>query len=114
MKKLFSIVLASVLTFTLAACGCQAQDPTPATTIPTTMPATTAPTTVPTTEPATVPSTNPPMDPTMETNIPDPSVDTSMPDMTGDATEGTSGTNENGTKSQNNMQDSANSRMRMK
>ena len=85
MKKLFSIVLALVLTFALAACGCQATDPVPATTVPTTIPATTAPTTIPTTAPTTVP----PMDPSMETNIPDPSVDTSVPDMTEDTTDQT-------------------------
>ena len=78
MKKLFSITLALVLIFALTACGCQAQDKTPATTAPTTVP-TTVPTTAPTTEP-TLASTVPSMDPTLETNIPDPSVDTSMPD----------------------------------
>ena len=78
MKKLFSITLALVLIFALTACGCQAQDKTPATTAPTTVP-TTVPTTAPTTEP-TLASTVPSMDPTLETNIPDSSVDTSMPD----------------------------------
>ena len=82
MKKLFSIVLALVLTFALAACGCQAQKTTPATTVPTTVPVTTAPTTMPTTEPTTIP----PMDPTTQTNIPDPEVDSSTPEMTEDAT----------------------------
>ena len=82
MKKLFSIVLALVLTFCLAACGCQAQKTPPATTVPTTVPVTT----VPTTKPATEPTTIPPMDPTTATNIPDPEVDSSTPDMTEDVT----------------------------
>ena len=85
MKKLFTIACALVITFSLAACGCQAKETTPVTTVPTTVPATTAPTSAPTT----VPTTTPPMDPSMETNIPDPDVDTSMPDMT-DATAGSS------------------------
>ena len=80
MKKLFSIVLALVLTFSLSACGCQANKKKPVTTTPTTMP-TTAPTTVPTTAP-TVVTTAPTMDPTIATNIPDPSVDPSMTDST--------------------------------
>ena len=85
MKKLFTIALTLVLTFSLAACGCEAQKTTPATTAPTKAPTTaptTTPTTAPTTAPTTVPTTIPPMDPTLETNIPDPSVDTSMPDVT--------------------------------
>lgn len=90
MKKLFTVALALVLTFSMAACGCQAQDKTPATTAPTTVP-TTAPTTTPTTAPTM------PMDPTVETNIPDPSVDPSMPDN-GSASEesGNNGSGENG------------------
>ena len=92
MKKLFTIVLALVLTFALAACGCQANTKVEPTTKATTAPTTVA-TTAPTTEPATaMPSTDVTLpiieDPTMDTNIPDPSVDTSMPDMT----EGTEGT----------------------
>ena len=84
MKKLFSICLVLVLTFCLSACGCQAQKPTPETTVPTTVPVTTAPTTMPTTEPTTLP----PMDPTVETNIPDPEVDvTTVPDVTEDTAE---------------------------
>ena len=73
MKKLFTIACALVITFSLAACGCQAKETTPVTTAPITIP-----TTVPmTTE--TTPETTMPMDPTIETNIPDPSVDTSIP-----------------------------------
>lgn len=71
MKRLFLTTLILVLTFSLAACGCQASDPMPETTMPTTN-ATTVPTTAA---------------PTIETNIPDPSVDTSLPDMTEDTTE---------------------------
>lgn len=101
MKKLFSIVFAFVLTVVLAACGCQAQENTPATTIPTTVPVTTAPTTMPTTEPTTLP----PMDPTIQTNIPDPEVDTGNSEMT-ESTE-----RDTGSSTQN---DGNNSRMRIR
>lgn len=105
MKKLFTIVLAFVLTFVLAACGCQAQETAPTTVA--TVPATTVPvTTAPTTE-ATIPSTMEPMDPTIETNIPDPDVDNSTPGMTEDSTEST-GSEEMPSG------DTARSRMRMK
>ena len=100
MKKLFTIALAFVLTFALAACGCQAKNTMPTTV--TTVPTTTAPTTA-----ATVPSTVQPMDPTVETNIPDPAVDTSMPDMT-ENTEDTTGSEEAP------MEENARSRMRIK
>ena len=114
MKKLFSIALALVLTCSLAACGCQAQDTMPATTAPTTVPVTTAPTSAPTT----APTTAPPMDPSMETNIPYPSVDTSTPDMTegttGQASENGQGGSENGQEGSQNSQSGNEGRMRMR
>ena len=91
MKKLLSAALAIVLTFALAACGCQAREPMP-TTIPTTTPTTVAPTTRPT-EATTAPTTMPVTDPTIETNIPDPSVDASIPEAT-DMIDGVSPTDE--------------------
>ena len=78
MKKLFTIALAFVLTCALAACGCQAQEPAPTTTIATTAPVTTVPTTT-----VTVPS----MDPTTATNIHDPEVDSNSTEMTEEYTE---------------------------
>ena len=74
MKKLFAIALALVIIGSLAACGCQAQEPTRPTTVPTTIPTTVPVTTAPTTIPTE--TTTPMMDPTTATNIPDPEVDT--------------------------------------
>ena len=85
MKKLFTIALSLVLTCSLAACGCQAQEPAPTTTVPTTNAPTTTATTAPTTT-ATVPS----MDPTIDTNIPDAEVESNSTEVT----EGTGGAGE--------------------
>ena len=106
MKKLFTIALAFVLTASLAACGCQAQEEVPATTI-----ATTAPTTAATTAPTTA-VTMPAMDPTTATNIPDPEVDNNSTEMTEEIGEST-GENEttSGTPAENT--DAAGSRSRM-
>ena len=94
MKKLFTIALCLVLTFSLVACGCQAKDTMQPTTVPTTMPVTTAPTTVVTTAPTTAPTV--PMDPTVETNIPDPTVESN-------STEGMDATTDSTGESTNNM-----------
>lgn len=87
MKKLFTIVLSLVLTFSLAACGCQAKDKTQPSTVPSTAPTTTAPTTAATTVPTT--ASTMPMDPTVGTNIPDPTVDANSTEGTNSITDST-------------------------
>ena len=112
MKKLSTIAFAFVLIFSLAACGCQAQESTPATTIPTTSaPVTTAPATTATTMPAST-ATVPSMDPTIDTNIPDPEVDSNSTEMTEDTTEST-GANEDYEGNQSNGTDTSVERSRM-
>ena len=78
MKRLIMATMILVLTFSLAACGCQATEPMPETTVPTTQTTTAPSTQIPTSMPSTI-----------ETNIPDPSVDTSMPDLLDPSVTGT-------------------------
>lgn len=106
MKKLFTIALMFILSCSLVACGCQAQDAAP-TTVPTTVaPTTAAPTTAATTAPATG-VTVPSMDSTIETNIPDPEVTPGITDMTEGASQ-----DETGENADNNADAAAGNRMR--
>ena len=97
MKKLFTIALALVLTCSLAACGCQAQEPSQPTTAPTTMPTTAPATTAPT--PLPTENTEPMMDPSTETNIPDPEVDSNSTESTSDMPNETEATEDMGARS---------------